>query len=298
MTNLGRSGSLSSADTSSTRRQSPQSSPPPPVQPDDLANFPGVSQVQAIESLGTDQETTPPDPDIAVGPTDLVEVVNSAIVVLSRAGATLGVADLNTFMHVTRGYHSSNPKVIFDGSGGAGQPGRFWITVTEVPNSFAGCPRAEPVLLALSPSSSPLPFAGWLVYALPIGLDTPGTMLGDAPSLSVANDIVTVTFDDFSCSLNFLGSEIDVLQKTDLITETGAEPLVFFYDGPFAPQPVQPSFEPGTLGGPVSIVTNESDCGTVACTNPEVEIDTVNGDPESRQCRAHPGISGDGADCR
>jgi IPT/TIG domain len=261
--------------------RSPLSSPPPPVLPDDLTAFAGSRQAQAIQSFGTDQELTPPDPDIAVGSTDVVEVMNSAVSVLSRTGTTLAYADLNTFMHVPSGYHSSNPKVIYDGDIANGSQGRFWITVTEVPNSLAGCPHAEPVLIALSPPSSPLPFGDWLVYALPTGLDTPGTMLGDAPSLSVANDIVTVTFDDFSCSLNFLGSEIDVLQKTDLISDTGANPLVFFYDGPFAPQPVQPSFEPGTIGGPISIVTNESDCGAVACTNPEVEIDFVSGDPEA-----------------
>jgi len=70
-------------------------------------------------------------------------------------------------------------------------------------------------------------------------------------------------------------------KRTTSSPRAGATPLVFFYGGPFAPQPVQPSFEPGTIGGPISIVTNESDCGAVACTNPEVEIDTVNGDPEA-----------------
>lgn len=251
------------------------------MQPDDLADFAGPAQAQAIQSFGADQEVAPPDPDIALGPTDIVEVVNSAIFVLSRSGTILASTDLNAFMHVPSGYHSSKARVIYDGAVSNGNQGRFWITVTEVPNSIAGCPHAEPVLIALSPSSSPLPFAGWLIYALPTGLDTPGTMLGDAPSLSVANDIVTVTFNDFSCGLSFLGSEIDVLQKTDLISETGSNPLVFFFDGPFAPQPVQPSFEPGTIGGPIAIVTNESDCGAVACTNPAVEVDTVTGDPEA-----------------
>jgi hypothetical protein len=171
--------------------------------------------------------------------------------------------------------------VIFDGNPYNDNPQRFWITATEVPNSFAGCPSSQPVLVAVSPSSNPLPFDGWLAYTLPTGVDTPGTMLGDAPSLSVAADIVTVTFNDFSCSLTFLGSEIDVIQKTDLITDTGASSLVFFYDAPFAPQPVQPSFSAGTVGGPVSIVTNESDCGAVACATPAVELDTVLGTPES-----------------
>ncbi len=284
--NAASSGHLPSIHSSAAVTTSPLSSPPPPVLPDDLAGFAGSAQAQAIQSFGTDQELTPPDPDIAVGPTDIVEVVNSGVFVLSRNGAILASDDLNTFMDVPSGYHSSDPKVIFDGESSNGNQGRFWITVTEVPNSLAGCPHSEPVLIAVSPSSSPLPFTGWLVYSLPTGLDNPGTMLGDAPSLSVADSIVTVTFNDFSCSLTFLGSEIDVLQKSDLMSDTGADPLVFYYDGPFAPQPVQPSFEPGTADGPVSIVTNESDCGAVACTNPAVELELGERRPRSRECCA------------
>jgi hypothetical protein len=284
------SGPKSVPSSSTPRRNAPLSSPPPPELPDELASFPGTSQASAIHTFGPDQEVTPPNEDIAVGTTDVVEVVNSTVYVFSRSGAVLGSDDLNAFMDVDPGYHSSDPRVMYDGNPYDGGPPRFWITVSEVPNSFSGCPRAAGVLIAVSPSSSPLPFADWLVYELPIGLDTPGTSFGDQPGLSVGTDIVTVTFDDFDCNLNFLGSEIDIIQKTDLIQDEGITPLVFFYGGPFAPQPVQPSDEVETVAGSTYVVTNESDCGSVACADPEVEFDVITGDPEANNVQLQQGF--------
>ncbi|HEY8673051.1 MAG TPA: hypothetical protein VIM76_04765, partial [Candidatus Dormibacteraeota bacterium] len=103
-----------------------------PTAPDNLAGFAGIGQASAIHNFGIDQEFIPADPDIAVGPTDIVEVVNSSMYVFSRSGAVLGAADLNSFMFVTPGYSSTDPRVIYDPSAG-----RFWITITEVPNSFS-----------------------------------------------------------------------------------------------------------------------------------------------------------------
>jgi hypothetical protein len=239
--------------------------------PDDLTGFAGTAQASTIHSFGGDQEVTPPNEDLAAGPADLVEVVNSSVEVFTRSGAPIGADDLNDFMDVDvqDGYRSSDPRVIYDvGSG------RFWITITEVPSS--GCPGAAPVLIAVSASSNPLPFNGWLVYALPTGLDTPGTLFGDQPGLGADSNTIAVTFNDFSCNFTWLGSEVDILQKSDLETGTGSNTDDWWDGGPFASQPVQ-SF--GTM--PVQyVVTNESDCGSSACASPEVEVDTFTGTPE------------------
>jgi len=237
---------------------------PPP--PDNLTGFAGTAQASNVNSFGSDQEVTPPNEDIAVG-VDIVEVVNSSIVVFNRAGTILGSDDLNTFMDVARGYHSSDPRVIYDT-----ETGHLWVTVTEVPNS--GC-SPQPVLIAVSANANPLPFSGWRVYALPI--ETAGTTFGDQPGLGADSNTIVVTFDDFSCSLQFLGSEVDVLQKSDLETDTGQHKDDAFYGGPFAPQPV------AELYGAVYnyVVTNESDCGLVACTRPEAEVDLFQNSPES-----------------
>jgi hypothetical protein len=248
-----------------------------PPTPDNLTGFAGTAQASNINSFGGDQEVTPPNEDIAVG-VDIVEVVNSTIVAFSRSGTILGSDDLNTFMHVARGYHSSDPRVIYDT-----ETGHLWVTVTEVPNS--GC-RPAPVLIAVSANANPLPFTGWRVYALPI--EQSGTTFGDQPGLGADSNTIVVTFDDFSCGLGFLGSEIDILQKSDLETDTGLYRVNAFYGGPFAPQPVEELY-----GGVVNyVVTNESDCGSVACPSPQAEVDLFQGSPESGGVNYQPYVVG------
>jgi len=251
--------------------------------PDLLAGFPGTSQVDDINTYGADQEITPPNEDVAAGPTDIVEVVNSTMYVFSRTGGYLGSVDLNLFMDVFDGYYSSDPRVMYDPG-----DGRFWVTVTEVPDSFSpgNCPAAAPVLIAVSGSSNPLPFAGWTVYGLPMeqfGGTTgqPLTEFADQPGLGMSQATIVVTFDDYTCANppDFNGSEIDVLQKSDFENDTGNNSLDFFYDGPFAPQPVEAQ-------GPMTInyiVSNQSDCTGNGCMNnntPDALVEAYTGTPE------------------
>ena len=250
--------------------------------PDDLTGLAGNGQGNAIVNFGSDQEVTPPNEDVAAGPTDLVEVVNSTVYVYARNGGVLAASDLNTFMSVTSGYHSSDPRVIYDASAG-----RFWITITEVPDDYSSpgnCPAAQPVLIAVSGSSNPLPLSSWTVYALPMetfggSSGQPLTEFGDQPGLGIATNTVTVTFDDFDCANDFNGSEIDILQKTDFETDSGTHSDDFFFDGPFAPQPVQAIGVMGTS----YVVSNQSDCAGNGCDNstPAVEVHPFIGTPEA-----------------
>ncbi len=250
--------------------------------PNTLVSFPGTAQETAISAFGNDQQVTPPNEDVAASPSNVVEVVNSTIYVFSRyTGTAVGAADLNVFMNVLSGYHSSDPRVIYDASAG-----RFWVTVTEVPDSYLSpnnCPLAAPVLIAVSASSNPLPFGGWIVYGLPMAQfgGTTGQQLtefADQPGLGISTNTVTVTFDDYTCDNQFNGSEIDVLQKTDFEKNQGFSSLYYFYDGPFAPQPVQ------ALGAMslTYIVSNQSDCAGNGCLNgtPDALVQGFTGTPE------------------
>ena len=225
LSGVGAAGQTSAAPSRDSGRHAAAAPLITPAAPDDLTGFAGTAQASTVHSFGTDQEVTPPNEDIAAGPVDLVEVVNSTVEVLNRSGAILsgGSADLNSFMHVRSGYHSSDPRVIYDSGSG-----RFWITITEVPNVFSApgdCPAMAPVLIAVSASSNPLPFTGWLVYALPhedfTGSGQPLSEFGDQPGLGVASNTITVTFNDFTCDLQWNGSEIEFLQKTDFEHELG-----------------------------------------------------------------------------
>jgi hypothetical protein len=246
-------------------------SAPPLVstQTDVLAAFSGASQANDITQHGGDQAVAPPDTDIAVGPADVVDTVNSTIEVRSRTGAILGSDDLNTFLSIFSGYYSTDPRIIYD----AGSQ-RWWLTDTEAPNAFT-CPMVgAPVLIAVSASSNPLPFTNWIVYELPFV--TPGTVLGDQPGLGISTNTVAASFNDYDCSGGFIGSDVDILQKTDLEHNSGANANVPFSGGPFSPQPVQ-SFGSTTTQ---YVVANDSDCGSVLCPSPAVEVDAFTGTPE------------------
>ncbi|MFZ0181044.1 MAG: IPT/TIG domain-containing protein [Candidatus Dormiibacterota bacterium] len=240
---------------------------------DKLSGFSGASQVNDVLFHGAkDQLVAPPDPDVAVGPSDIVETVNSSIYVYNRAGALIpgGTADLNTFLSVDSTHSSSDPRIIYDA-----RSQRWWLTITEDPVPFDCTNFASPVLIAVSASSNPLPFSSWRVYALPF--QSSSALLGDQPGLGVSNDTLAVSFDDYDCSGNFLQSEIDILQKSDLELNTGLRSDVIFHGNEFAPQPVQ------SLGSTNAqyVVTNESDCAPTVCTTPQIEVDAFTGNPEA-----------------
>ncbi len=69
---------------------------------EEAADFPVMSEQEQVHLLGTDQETEPPDTQLAAGPTDLVEMDNSAGSIWSKAGALIKVFDLNTFFSNTQ----------------------------------------------------------------------------------------------------------------------------------------------------------------------------------------------------
>ena len=263
---MGRVTPLAGGGQPATRSAPPVTS----TQTDELAAFGGASQANDITQHGADQGVAPPDTDIAAGPADVVDTVNSTIEVRNRAGAILGSDDLNTFLSIFSGHYSTDPRIIYD----AGSQ-RWWLTDTEAPNAFS-CPMVgAPVLIAVSASSNPLPFTSWIVYELPFV--TPGTVLGDQPGLGISTNTVAVSFNDYDCSGGFIGSDVDILQKTDLEHNSGANANVPFSGGPFSPQPVQ-SFGSTTTQ---YVVANDSDCAP-ACLPPfpAVEVDAFTGTPE------------------
>jgi hypothetical protein len=245
-----------------------------PTQSDQLAGFRGTSQVLDVLFHGNDQLVAPPDPVIAVGPSDVVEAVNSSIYVFTRAGALIpgGTDDLNTFLGVESSHFSTDPRVVYD----AGSQ-RWWLTISEAPTSFTCPANAAPVLIAVSASSNPLPFTSWIVYGLPF-VTTFGTpALGDQPSLGISNNTVAVAFSDFDCTGTWIDSEVDILQKSDLEHNTGINNDAPFSGGSFGLQAVQSFGSTATQ----YVVANDSDCAP-SCVPPfpAIEVDAFAGTPE------------------
>jgi IPT/TIG domain len=252
-----------------------RSAPLVATQSDKLAGFSGASQVLDVLFHGNDQNVAPPDPVIAVGPSDVVEVVNSSIYVYNRGQALIagGTADLNTFLGVESGHFATDPRILYD----AGAQ-RWWLSISEAPNSLT-CPESSaPVLIAVSTSSNPLPFTSWIVYGLPFVEPSGTAILGDQPGLGFSNNTVAVTFNDYNCSGGYVNSEVDILQKSDLEHNTGTNNDAPFYNVSFGLQPVE------SLGSTATqyVVANDSDCAP-SCVPPfpAIEVDAFDGTPEN-----------------
>ncbi len=264
---MGRVGASVAGATAVTRSTVPLVS----TQTDTLvAPFSGASQEQDIALHGAaTQDVAPPDTDLGVGPSFVVATVNSTINVYSRAGTLLGTDDLNTFLSIGGILSSTDPRIVYDAASA-----RWWLTDTEEQPFNCG-QSAAPVLIAVSASSNPLPFSSWIVYNLPFNI--PGGFLGDQPGLGMSTNVAAVTWNDYDCAGSFLGSELDILQKSDLEHNTGTHADSPFTNNVFAPQPVQ-SF--GTMTTQY-VVTNLSDCEFICSSPTSVEVDAFTGTPET-----------------
>jgi hypothetical protein len=147
----------------------------------------------------------PPDVQVAVGPSAIVELVNTAGRIWDRTGAVRSTFRLGDLVGRV-GDSLSDPRILFDASSG-----RWLATVMNVS-------RLE-VDLAVSQTADPS--GSWYTYALPANGSCP-----DQPKVGVADGVVTVTanlFDGAACSSDqsgpppFIGSQVWVVNKAQLL---------------------------------------------------------------------------------
>ena len=154
-------------------------------------------------SFGTNN-LTPPDIQVAVGPTRIVETVNLGLAVYTKLGQPLADYDLATFFGTGTDY-LTDPQVQYDTLSD-----RWFVTITD------GTPGQ--VLIAVSETGNPT--AAWWFYAAP-GSRTANCP--DQPILAVGalNLIFSVNMYSNSCTsatYRYLGAEFWIVNKTDLIT--------------------------------------------------------------------------------
>ncbi len=99
--------------------------------PTQLGAFSAGGEVAAIAQVGSSGNTsvtTPADPSIAAGPSNVVEAVNSALFVYARTGGTPAVFGINTMINnpVSSGWSVRYPHLVYDPISG-----RFLMIVLE-----------------------------------------------------------------------------------------------------------------------------------------------------------------------
>ena len=118
-----------------------------------LQNQPGLSDLLALQHAGSSNPnvTSPADPSIAIGPSNIVEVANSALEVTTRSGAALVFMNLSAMVGNTSGFSLRYPHVVYDPVSG-----RFILMVLQYNPTLSGC--VSQVEIMLSQANPALPW--------------------------------------------------------------------------------------------------------------------------------------------
>jgi IPT/TIG domain len=209
--------------------------------PSELIGFQGTDQSSAITRYGSDQRAAPPDPDIAVGPTQVVETTNSTVYVFSRTGGLEFSVDLNTFLNGSSAssYAVTDPRVIYDPVSG-----RFFLSDLDIylPQSTVCGDYPDFDVVLASPSSTLSRTDSWYGFGWSPFANISDGLFADQPGLGISSSLVAATESAYDqCNGNFVESEILIIQKSDLLNRTfvGVGSAVDVDNLPFGLQPVQ-----------------------------------------------------------
>lgn len=262
-----------------------------PPAPSELSGFQGTSQLSAITSFGTDQKVAPPDPNLAVGPNDVLEATNQALFVFSRNGTLESSVDLEALLNAPAGFVTTDPRVVFDPV-----TQRFYLSVLVIEplgtTNFV-------VLLASPPGSAVGNWNGFQLNNVApnctlAGCDRSQPPVADQPALGFSDNLVTVTWNYFNGDLStspFYGNQADFVQKSDLVSNVLTTNTVApFFGGPFGAQPVVSLSSTATQ----YVVYNNSD-PVIHGSTPSIGVVPVSGQPEQQNVmlgtEADPGIT-------
>ncbi len=229
-----------------------------------VGGFTGMTvQKQTTDfSANADQNVAPPDTQLAAGPGNLLEEVNSTGSLWNKDGTFVTDFDLNAFYGLLgTSYSFSDPRVLYDALSG-----RWFSTGVAYTSSYA-----SEFVLAVSTSGDP---AGtWKIYAA-----AQSSLLHDQPKLGVSTDKIAIAWNDFLNGSFFEGAATWVLQKSPLLTGSPAPGTAI------GPNANQSGFVPAQHLADSSVLYlayNNSDCGYTGCNKgtPTIGVITAGGTP-------------------
>ena len=160
----------------------------------------------------------PPDCTMAVGPSHVLESVNSSVAVYTKAGAVALQQRTLTqwFANVAQGMTIFDPKALYD------QHDNRWILLAV---AIQNQPKKSLYLLSISDTSNPL--GPWKNFALDAMKDgtTSTTNWADFPALGVDNKALYITSNQFAFGGNFQYAKIRVVPKA---APYSGKPVKFF----------------------------------------------------------------------
>ena len=149
---------------------------------------------------------TPPDPQVAVGPGHVFEMVNIIGRIYTRTGATVQTFTLASFFGVPAGFKDTDPKVFYDAL--SNRWFASYVSLVDLPGGNNDQARLH---IAISQTSDPT--GAWNVYFL-----TYAQLFPDYEGMGVTNDKFTISSNIFDIDQPFFfGAETLVFEKADLL---------------------------------------------------------------------------------
>jgi hypothetical protein len=167
--------------------------------------------VAGFQALPDDGKTIPPDTMGAVGPSNLVTMLNSEVRFATRSGVTLGTVTLDDFWSPLNASKPFDPRIQYDPFQDR------WIASAL---ASAGHPRSSYVLVAVSATSDPL--GQWFFYSAPA--DPARRVEADFDCLGFNHKWIVVSVNYLSTANGaFAGVGVYAFDKTNLYANgTGA----------------------------------------------------------------------------
>lgn len=164
----------------------------------------GTSFIGLFDTLGEE----PPDTQAAVGPNDIIEMVNSTFEIYSRAGAAQRGGTLRSFFQVpATNEQSTDPRVQYDPGSG-----RFFAVYVSYHNALNG-----PGTIHVATSTTNSAGGSWNVYAINVNYFT------DYPGFGFSDDKVVISTNAYPLpgpGSTTLGEQSQILEKADLVAGT------------------------------------------------------------------------------
>jgi hypothetical protein len=180
-------------------------------------DFPLMNLDTQVADFPTDPDVDvePPSTQVAAGPGELVEVVNTTLSIWSDTGSEMGSpADLNTFFDVPSGYSFTDPQAMYDAASG------LWFVSGWAYNSSSD----SDTYLAVSSD----PSGSWTFYTVQ---SNTSSELTDQPMIGVCDDNVVMAWNEYTVSSTATAYDEAValvLDKADIVADTTVASQEFF----------------------------------------------------------------------
>jgi hypothetical protein len=232
----------------------------------------GLSEQTAIAHAGSGnpQVTTPADPSIAVGPSNIVEAVNSALEISTRTGSSPPVyMNISAMIRNTSGWDVRYPHVVYDLASG-----RFILTVLQFNPTLSACGSQVAVMISQSN-----PALAWISRGT-INIDPElggGVELSNV-SLGLTSNLLVESSDYQSCTTGLpVASQTTIIQRADLISGAlSVNSSAFLAGGPIGVQPAMTS----SAATVAYEVANDANC--FAPASGSVAVIAIIGTPEGK----------------